>query len=91
MFQDVAQKEIEKAKSEQTDTPQESNDQTYISLPSTNFLSSTHFELNRDVFFLFEVLILDKSETPQPDNHASIQLVKLFDILLGCFISPNAP
>jgi hypothetical protein len=76
------------AKKEQRDK-QDDRTETIISIPSTS-LPSSHVELNRDVFFLFETL-LNEDESSEVAQRVDIPLTKFFDVLLGSFISPNAP
>lgn len=76
-------------KSEQTQD-EESDDQIYLSIPSTTLPSSVHVELNPNVFFLFEILFEEKViETPEIDIATPVS--QCFRTLFGLAISPNAP
>ena len=65
-------------------------DQTYVSIPSTTLPSSAHVELNRDVFFLSETF-LQEYNAAEICTSIAVPVMKVFEILIGSFISPNAP
>ena len=66
-----------------------SEDQVYISIPSTSLPSSAHVELNPNVFFLFEILA--EEITAVPELNFPIPPGQFFRTLCGATISPNAP
>ena len=68
----------------------DSDDQVYLSVPSTSLPSSVHTELNPNVFFLFEIL-LEKSASDVPELIVAIPLSQFFRTIFGLIISPNAP
>jgi hypothetical protein len=76
-------------KTEQSSSEQ-SEDQVYISVPTSTAPSSAHVELNPNVFFLFEI-IFDKIEVNSFDLDISLPLSQCFRTLFGLAISPNAP
>jgi hypothetical protein len=69
---------------------QNSDDQIYLSVPSTSLPSPAHTELNPDVFFLFDIL-LEESAADAPELILAIPLSEFFRIIFGLIISPNAP
>jgi hypothetical protein len=87
VFVQSTSKFSKKAKTEETADHEE---EQYFSVPSSSLPSSAHVELNRDVFFLFETLLSEK-ETDETKDFPNIQFGRLFEILIGSFISPNAP
>ena len=67
-----------------------SEDQVFISVPSTSLPSSAHVELNPNVFFLFEILF-EKEVSEVPELTFSIPTGQFFRNIFGVNISPNAP
>ena len=85
--QDVVQKkqiETEQGQAEDSD------DQIYVSVTSTSLPSSTHLELNPNVFLLFEILF-EEEAFDTPDFNFFIPSGQFFRTLFGITISPNAP
>lgn len=82
----ATEKFSKKAQSEKTANHEE---EVYVSVHSTS-LPSAHVELNRDVFFLFETLLSEQT-LEDAGIFPDIPLTSLFDVLIGSFISPNAP
>jgi len=79
------QKEI---KTEQAED--QSDDQLYISPPSTSLPSSFHVELNQTLIFLFEI-VFEKEEAEERDFGISLPPNGFFKTLFDGVISPNAP
>ena len=67
-----------------------SDDQVYITVPSTSLPSSAHTELNPNVFYLFEILF-EESASDVPALILAIPLGEFFRTIFGLIISPNAP
>lgn len=84
----TCKKEI-KTEQQQGDQSQ-SDDGTYITLPSSTLPSSTHVEFNQEAFCLFEILF-EEEKTEEHDFNVSLPLSKFFQTLFGAIISPNAP
>ncbi len=76
-------------KTEQHQT-ENSEDQIYISVPSTSLPSYTHVELNPNVFFLFEILF-EQEVSEVPELNFPIPTGQFFRKIFGVTISPNAP
>jgi hypothetical protein len=84
---DVAQKKNVETEQRQTE---DSDDEIYISVTSTSLPSSTHLELNPNVFLLFEILF-EEEAFDTPDLNFFIPSGQFFRTLFGITISPNAP
>jgi hypothetical protein len=67
-----------------------SDDQVYITVPSTSLPSSTFTELNPNVFFLFDILF-EENASDVPALILAIPLGEFFRTVFGLIISPNAP
>ncbi len=67
-----------------------SDEQVYFSVPSTSLPSSTHVELNPNVFLLFEILF-EENTYLVPEFIVAIPLGQFFRTVFGVTISPNAP
>jgi hypothetical protein len=69
---------------------EDSENQIYVSVTSTSLPSSTHLELNPNVFLLFEILF-EEEAFDTPDFNFFIPSGQFFRTLFGITISPNAP
>jgi hypothetical protein len=69
---------------------EDSENQIYVSVASTSLPSSTHLELNPNVFLLFEILFEEEAFIV-PDFNFFIPSGQFFRTLFGVTISPNAP
>ena len=67
-----------------------SDDQVYITVPSTSLPSSVYTELNPNVFYLFDILI-EESASEVSELILAIPLGEFFRTIFGLIISPNAP
>ena len=67
-----------------------SDDQIYLTVASTSLPSSAHTELDRDAFFLFDIL-LEERLSDVPELILAIPLSEFFRMIFGLIISPNAP
>jgi len=67
-----------------------SDEQVYLSVPSTSLPSSSYVELNPNVFFLFEILF-EEELSEIPEFKFSIPSGQFFRMIFGLTISPNAP
>ena len=86
------QAESHSKKETKTEQQQKENseDQVYISVPSTSLPSSAHVELNPNVFFLFEILF-EQEVSEVPELNFTIPTGQFFRKIFGVTISPNAP
>lgn len=82
----LSKKEIKKEQKEN----HSDDEKAFNPLPSSNLPTSTYVALNRDVFFLFEIL-LEEDESVEHCTVVPLLVTKVFSTLLGSFISPNAP
>jgi hypothetical protein len=67
-----------------------SGEQVYFSVPSSSLPSSTHLELNPNVFLLFEILFEEEIFEIPELNFLSLSS-QFFRTIFGVTISPNAP
>jgi hypothetical protein len=84
---EVAQKKKVEAEQGQTEN---SDNEIHVSVTSTSLPSSTHLELNPNVFLLFEILF-EEEAFDAPDFNFIIPSGQFFRTLFGITISPNAP
>ena len=76
---------------QQEDQSSDTDDGTFISLPSSTLPSpSTHVEFLQHSVCLFEI-IFPVREVAVPDLGSSLSLSKFFQTLFHTLISPNAP
>ena len=67
-----------------------SEEQVYVSVPTSSLPSSTHLELNPNVFLLFEILFEEQLFEIPELNFFSLS-GQFFRTIFGVTISPNAP
>jgi hypothetical protein len=77
-------------KTEQHQQNESGDEQAYFSVPSTSLPSTTHADIQRDVFFLFE-FVFERHTLRVPDLSVAIPLGQFFRVIFGLTISPNAP
>jgi len=84
--------EAPQKKQAKTEQHQEENSdgQMHVSVPSSSLPSSTHLELNPNVFLLFEILF-EEEVFEVPELNFFTLSSQIFRTIFGVTISPNAP